>query len=254
MSQNCTLSVQEATRKETREASSHLYVIPEEARRHHRRRPDEGQPDELPELLWPLRQQDFDRLPHVRHDEEPRSEVPLLQAHAGAAQHHPIHCRRVHRRHPVGHEPAIAYPHEAEAPHAGGLHCGCDAAGLVGLGPVGAEGLGGAKEEEVGNVEVEAGAKERAEVGGPLPDGGGAEAVEEEERGPGGIRAGGDPAVDGGAIGEGGGGGTEAGAEEGSAVAPVSGDGEAEAPWHLGCRDLPRPTSRSGSLVAEAGY
>ena len=111
--------------------TTHLYVIPEEDGRHHELRPDEGQSDELPQFFRPLGQQDLYRLPQVRHDEKPRRKVALLKAHAGAAEHHPFHRRRVHRRHPISHKPAVAHPHEAESPNAGCLHGGHDALGLV---------------------------------------------------------------------------------------------------------------------------
>lgn len=140
----------------------HLYVIPEEDGRQHGRRPDEGQSDELPQFFRQLGQQDLYRLPQVRHDEKPRRKVALLKAHAGAAEHHPFHRRRVHRRHPISHKPAVAHPHEAESPNAGGLHGRHDALGLVWFGPVGTGRGRDAEEEKIGDVEVESGSEEGA--------------------------------------------------------------------------------------------
>lgn len=140
----------------------------------------------------------------------------------------------MHRRQAVRHEPAIAHSHEAEAPDAECLHGGRDAASLVRLGAIGAQGGGSAEEKKVGDVEVESSAEEGADVEGPLPDGGGAKAVNEEEWGAGEIGAEGHPAVDGSPVGERGGGRAEAGREEDAAVAPIAGEGKVEAARHPG--------------------
>lgn len=102
------------------------------------------------------------------------------------------------------------------------------------VGAVGLGGEGAAKKEEIRDVDVEAGVHQRPQVRGPLPLGVGAEAVEEEERGGGGVRRPRGPAVDDGAIGEGGGDGAEAGGLEGAAIAAVAVGGEAEAGCHPG--------------------
>jgi hypothetical protein len=136
------------------------------------------------------------RLPDRGHREQPRLEVLLLEAHPGADEHHLLDGLRVHGGHPVPDEPAVADPDEAEPGDPDGVHRRLDRAGLEGVGAVGEARGGLAEEDEVGDDGVEAGRDERAEVRRPLPRGGRAEAVEEEQRVP--RRRRGDPHVDGG--------------------------------------------------------
>lgn len=112
------------------------------------------------------------------------------------------------------------------------LHESHDALGLERLGAFAPGRVGVPEEDEVGDVEVEAGS-ERGDELVPLPHCVGADAVDEEEGrfGWGGVF--GDPAVDDGALAEIGGGGLEAGGGEGGAEAGVARGDQAEAHGHF---------------------
>lgn len=205
-------------------------VVSDEAGRHEPRRAAKGEPDQPPEILRPLRQQQAGRLRDVLHGEEPRGEVGLLEAHPGGDEHEPLHRGRERVGEVVRHEAPVADADDGvplrlrlRGPREHRRHGRGDAGGLVRRGAVGGGGGGAAEEDEVRDERREARGDERAEEGRPLPGGARAEAVEEEDglerrRG---RRRRGQPEVDDGAVGERDSGGAEARGAEGAGVAAV---------------------------------
>lgn len=64
-----------------------MYIVRKKARGHANNatwRLVMGQPHELPQLIWRLREQQTSGLRHVGHHEQPRRQIPLLDADAGA--------------------------------------------------------------------------------------------------------------------------------------------------------------------------
>lgn len=208
----------------------HTYVdeIGEEAGRHGHGRPDEGQPNQPPQPRRRLRHKNARRLVQVLHREEALLQIPLLQADPGAADHQLLHLLRRLRGHAVGHEAAVADPRHAGPAHAEGVHEAGDAASLERDGAVGEGREGGAEEEEIGDVDVEAGSEEGPEQVAPLPGRVGAEAVEENHGGPRRVGLRRHPAMQGRAVAEIGGGRLQASGREGAPVGPVAELGEAE--------------------------
>jgi hypothetical protein len=123
-------------------------------------------------------------LREVLDGEEPRRQVGLLEAHPSRNEHDPIHRGWECVSEVVGDEPTVADPDDGVPLRRAGerSHGRGDAGGLVCRGAVCGVGGGSAEEDEVRGVGREAGGDERAEEGGPLPSGPGAEAVEEEDR------------------------------------------------------------------------
>lgn len=210
---------------------THVDVISEKASGRDFRGLDEREAQKLPQFFRRLRQQDFGSLVDALHLKQSFIQVLLFETHPSAAQHHLLHALRELRGEAVGDEAAVADPDYAACPNALGLEEGGHALGLEGLGAVGAGGVRVPEEEEVRDVDVEA-ARELGEEVVPLPHCVGAEAVEEDEVGPGVFVGLGGPAVHDGALAQIRGGGFEAGVGEGEAEAAVARGGEADTPRH----------------------
>lgn len=157
-------------------------------------------------MLRLLGQQNIHGLLHALHLKHPILHILFLRAHPGAAQHQPVYPLPKLRRHAVGHEAAVADAGDHHFLDSEGVHEGHDAACLENLRTFRAGGVGVAEEDEVGDVEVEAGGERGDEVV-PLPHCVGADAMDEEEGGFGWGVVFGSPAVHDGAIAQIGGGG-----------------------------------------------
>lgn len=161
----------------------YLNEIVEKARRHIGRRLIKRDLHQLSHLRRPLRQQNAHRLLDTLHLKHSLLHILLLGANPGAAKHQLLNPLPILRGHAVGHEPAVADPgHEHSPPDAVGLHQAHDALRLERLGAFWPGRVGVAEEDEVGDVEVEAGGEWGDELV-PLPHCVGADAMDEEEGG-----------------------------------------------------------------------
>lgn len=155
-------------------------------------------------------------------------QIPLLQAHSGAAYHHFFYGLIKLGRHTIPDETTIAQSDQTDLLHRLGFHDSHQALSLKGLGPLGSSGVGVAEEEEIWDVDIEVWDQVRDEVA-PLPQCVGPEAMDEEQIGSGfftGLR---DPTVDDGAVAEIGDGGSKTRFGEDGTITPVSCCGETEA-------------------------
>lgn len=168
--------------------------VQEEARGDAPGRLHERELHQLLQLLGALRQQNPDGVLQGRHREQALLEVLILQAHPGAAQHEPLDRIGELLGQAVDHEPAIAHPHHAGPGQPVYLHQPHQALGLERLGPFVPCRAGPPEEHEVRHVHVEV-RGEVPDVVRELPHGIGAEAVDEEQRRPGGPVGLRDPAV-----------------------------------------------------------
>lgn len=105
--------------------------------------------------------------------------ISLPPPHGGARDHHLLHPLPAHPSQIVGHEATVARPQHGEPLQAELLQHPGDGSRLEELRPLDGSGGGAAKEDEVGDVDVEVGG-EGSDLVTPLPDGGGAEAVDED--------------------------------------------------------------------------
>ncbi|GER30062.1 pentafunctional AROM polypeptide [Striga asiatica] len=219
---------------------AHIDVIGEEAGGDSLDWSDEREAHQLPQLCRRLRHQYVGRLVHVSHLEQPLPQVPLLQAHPRAAQHHLLHRLREIRRQAVGHEPPVADPHHARPCHPVRRHQPHHAPRLEALAPVGQRGRGLPEEDQIRHVDVEPRHQVTEELA-VLPHRVRPESVDQKEVGLRRLVRFGDPAVHhGAAVVQIRLHGSETRVGEEAPVEEIGGAGEAQAPRHFSRRERRR--------------